>query len=300
MKNASIYEKKVRQLLKGADKQSFGDAPDRAPLDVLVESILEADATNKQAGEALEEIYREFVDFNELRVSPPKDIVDCIGRDYPGGRSKAAMITTVLLRIFGRTCDVSMDYMKQMTKRDLRRHLGELSLDPYASARVVLRVFGGHAVPVDETLVEVLKMDEYVHPESDVPDVQGFLERIVPQKNALSVHEFFRAHVAKSAKALERKRKADAREREKAEAKAKARKKAAARAKKAKKAPPKKAPKKAVRKAGGKRPSKIKTKTSSKTETAKKPKSPKRKSATSKTARKKKVRKAAGGRSAKR
>ena len=301
MKNASAYEKKVRKLLKGMKRQQPEEPPGREEaLAVLVESVLQADATTKQAGEALEAIRREFVDFNELRVSPPKDVVDCIGRSYPDGLTKAGMMTTALRNLFERTYNVSMDYMEQMTKRDLRRHLGELGLSPYAASCVVLRVFGGHAVPVDETLVEVLKMDGYVHPDSDLPDVQGFLERIVPHRNGLSVHEFFRAHVAKSAKALERKRKADAQEREKAEAKAKARKKAAARAKKAKKAPSKKTPKKAVRKAGGKRPSKIKTKTSSKTEKAKKPTSPKRKSATSKTARKKKVRKVAAGRSAKR
>lgn len=285
MKNASAYEKKVRKLLKGMKSQQPDEAPGgEEALAVLVESVLQADATTKQAGEALEAIRREFVDFNELRVSPPKDVVDCIGRGYPDGYTKAGMMTTALRNLFERTYNVSMDYMGQMTKRDLRRHLGELGLSPYAASCVVLRVFGGHAVPVDETLVEVLKMDGYAHPDSDVLDVQGFLERIVPHRNALSVHEFFRAHVAKSASALERKRKADAQEREKAEAKAKARKKAAARAEKAKKALSKKTPKKAVRKAGGKRPSKIEKKISSKAEKAKKPK---RKSATSKTARKK-------------
>jgi hypothetical protein len=223
MKNASAYEKKIKKLLRGMTRVRPGDPPrGDAAVAALVESILQSDATNRQGRVAFEVICREYVDFNELRVSPVKDIVDCIGRDHPHARRKAETMTSVLNGVFQRTYDVNVDYMEKMQKRELRRHLEELGLGSYAAGHVILEIFGGHAIPVDDTLVEVLQMHQCVAPDSDIADVQGFLTRIIAHKDALSGHEFFRAYVQKSAKALAKKRKAEALARAKAEAEAKA------------------------------------------------------------------------------
>jgi len=220
MKDASKYAKKIKKLMSGMTKVRPGETPTGTEaVALLIESVLQADTTKAQAREAFEAIQGEFIDFNELRVSPPKDIVDCVKKDFPHARRKAEIITTTLNNIFERTYDVSIDYMAKMTKRDLRRHLRELGLDAYSTAGVVMQVFGGHAVPVDETLVEVLKMNGCVHPDSDRDDVQGFLERIIPQKDGLAAQEFFRELIRKSARALARKRNAEAKARAKQEAK---------------------------------------------------------------------------------
>lgn len=274
MKNAASYEKKIRKLLKDMKKVRPDDPPTGCQtVAALVESILQADATDKQAQAAMEAIQKEYVDLNELRVGLTKDIVDCIGRDYPSARPKAEMISVVLNGIFQRTHDIKLDYMADMPKRGLRRHLSELGLSPYAAACVVMKVFGGHAVPVDDTLVEVLQMGRYVHPASDLGDVQGFLTRVTAQKNDLSAHEFFRAHVKKSARALARKRKAEAEARAKAEAAQKA--KAEAEAKKqakAEQAARRKAAAKKARKKAAKRPAAKKATRKSSSKAGKAPK----------------------------
>ncbi|MGC9453228.1 MAG: hypothetical protein ACP5HU_00025 [Phycisphaerae bacterium] len=217
MKNAKAYEPKIRKLLSQAKniKSPAGDE-DRNPVRVLLHAVLSSNATPRQAEEAAEALESEFVDYNELRVSPVKDLTDRLGKDYPQRRAKAEMLTAVLNAIFERTGAVSMDYMHEMSKRDLRRHLRELGLDAYAAAYVTLFAFGGHAIPVDEDLAESLKMEDAVHPESDVEDIQGFLERVIPQKDAEKAHAAFRDLVRRKASALTKKR------REQAEAKAKA------------------------------------------------------------------------------
>jgi len=240
MKDASKYEKKIKTLLKGA-KKIRPDLPpnkDDQAVAVLIKSVLESEATPAQAHAAFKTLQDEFVDFNELRASPPKDLVDCFGKDFPQAKAKALALTTTLNNIFERTYRISLDYMTEMTKRDLRRHLMELGLDLYAAASVLLRVFASHAIPVDQNLVDVLKMGQNIHPDSDPQDTQGFLERVILQKNALTAHEFFRSHITKHASVLARKRKAEAEARAKAEAEAKAR--AEAKAKKTKKAAAKK------------------------------------------------------------
>jgi len=272
MKNASTYEKKVKKLLGKLKAPHAAEAPTGdAAIAELITAIFEADASRKAGKDALEMVAREFVDFNELRVAPPKDISDRISKDDPNRRGKAVMVTSVLNSIFSRTYDVKLEYMAEMPKRELRRHLLELGLNPYAAACIVLKVFGGHAVPVDETLVEVLKMDGDVHPDSDLADVQGFLERIIAQKDALAAHAFFRTHVEKSAKALAKKRQAEADAAAKAAAEAAARAEAAAKAAaeaaaaKAALAKSRKTAKKTAKKAAGKTAKKTAKKTTKKT-----------------------------------
>lgn len=262
MKNARHYEKLVRKLLGGMGKARSAPREDVAPLGVLVESILLADATVKQARQAMEAVEEEFVDFNELRAAPPKDIADCVGKDFPHGRDKAEMIVTVLNAIFARRCDILLDYMGEMTKRDLRRHLAEVGLDPFPAACLVMEVFSGHAIPVDETLLEVLEMNDLVGPGTDREDAQKFLERVIPQKLGPAAHLFFRDYIEKNRKKLEKKRKADAARRAaeeqaarkaaeaaaKAKAEREAKDRAAKKAKAAKASKKKRAAKKAARK----------------------------------------------------
>jgi len=272
MKNARHYEKKTRRLLarlrKGwSESPSAPDHTDRIGL--LVRAVLEYDSTAKQVEQALSFLEKEFVDFNELRVGPTKEIAECIGRGDRAAREKAAMLSTVLNGIYSATNRVSLDYLEDKTKRDLRRRLLELGLNPYAAASVTLLGFDGHAVPVDQTLVDCLEMDGYIYPGSDLADVQGFLERIVPQKDAPMVHELFRGYVEKSAKRLAKRRKAAAK---RAEAE-KARKAEAAKVRRRARAKKKAARKRATRKtaaAAAKKPARAEKKSVSTVKKAKK------------------------------
>jgi endonuclease III len=276
MKDARSYERKFKKVLPQQVPAAKGKpeaAAEESPVRVLIESILQADTTDKRAAAAMTVIEEEFVDYNELRAAPVKDIADCVGRDMPNVRAKAESLITVLNGIFSRQSELALDSLHKLTKKDLRRHLSELGMEPYAAARLTMLCFNGHAVPVDQSLVEVLQMNDLAAPGSTIEDVQKFLERIVPQKNGLTVHRFLRSFVDKHAKALEKKHqeeaearaRAEAQARAKAEAEAKAKaaaeearqakadeKAARAKAKAAEKAAKAKAARKTARRAGGK------------------------------------------------
>jgi hypothetical protein len=242
MKNATQYEKKVKKLLKGMKKVPLEAAEPDEAVSVLVRAVLEADAVERDVSVALAATEDEFVDVNELRVCQVKELTDVLGKEFLFARRKAETLTRVLNGVFYRTSEMSVAYMADMTKRDLRRHLQELGLGEYEAALVVLRCFGGHAVPVDLSLAETLEITGLVEAGSSVAEVQGFLERIITQKDAWSAHLFFRGYVGRHAKSLAKKRKAEAAEaariaeeaarraREAAEAKARAEEEARVRA----------------------------------------------------------------------
>ncbi len=58
------------------------------------------------------------------------------------------------------------------------------------------------AVPVDQTLVECLKADGYVHPASDMADIRAFLERLVSPRYVAAAHEALRNYSEKRSKTL--------------------------------------------------------------------------------------------------
>jgi endonuclease III len=220
MKNAKTYEKKIKQLLGSPRKKRLGPVGDidQTLPTILIEAILEEDSTTRKAKRALAVLTKEFVDFNELRVSPTKEILDCIGAKYPQGNRKAHMIREVLGGIYRHTSTTSLKYITDRPKRERRRCLLELGLSPYAAALVMLKVLDAHAVPVDQTLVDCLEMSEYIHPGSNLNTVRSFLERIVGPNDGLAAHAALRRYVERSAKALTKWQKARDAQAEKAQA----------------------------------------------------------------------------------
>jgi hypothetical protein len=219
MKNAKRYEKEIKKFLSGI-RSAQPSPPPSDPILALLEAILQEDVGRKQAGRALDLLRKEFVDLNELRVAPVKDIVDILGRDYYGAREKADSIVRSLNGLFDRFSAVSVGPMAKMPKRELRRRLLELGLSPYASAVMMMLTFGGHAIPVDRSLVECLEIEGLLPPGGTLEEIQGFFERIIPQKSAPAAHEFLRAYMEGLAKPLAKKRKADAEAAAKAKAEA--------------------------------------------------------------------------------
>ncbi len=199
MKNATVYEKKIRKLLGSLPK---GKAPSvKDPILALVEAVLAPDMPRKASAQAAEELIAQYVDFNELRVAPAKEIVDELAGDA-AAREKAQTLLRVLNSVFDRTGTMTMDYMKEMSRKDLKRHLAEIGLPAFGQAAVQLLIFDAPAVAVDQSLVDALKMNGLLDPSTTVEEARSLLERVVGPKQAHGAHDFLRAYVEKHLKAL--------------------------------------------------------------------------------------------------
>jgi hypothetical protein len=58
----------------------------------------------------------------------------------------------------------------------------------------MLRGLGAHAVPVNQPMLEMLRREEVVDPEADLPTVQGFLERQISVQEVLRDYQLLREH----------------------------------------------------------------------------------------------------------
>ncbi len=178
MKNASKHADELKQLTKRLGREPA--PPERQtlePLDALVRGAMSYDVSDSRADDAMKAIGKEFVGLNELRVATDLEIQELLGQKYPLIEQRVAMITQSLNDIFEREHTLSLDRLKNVSRRETRQFLRELpGINAYTEAYVMLFAFDGHAIPVDEPILEMLRNYEIIDEQTSAEESQRFLE----------------------------------------------------------------------------------------------------------------------------
>jgi len=181
MKNVSKHIDELKQLFKRLSKE--GKPPERVPLeplDALVRGAMTFDVSDNRAEDAIKSITKEFVDLNELRVATDLEIQELLGVRYPEIEKRVAMITQSLNAIFEREHTMSLNRLKDVSKREARQFLRELpEIHPFVEAFVMLYAFDGSAFPLDDEMLDYLREQEAVDPETNLHEAQKFVENHV-------------------------------------------------------------------------------------------------------------------------
>lgn len=191
MKNSTTYAKKLSALLRRLRKaHKLTEQPESTePVTQLVLGFLQWNATRKQARTAYERITAQLVDHNDLRVSHSHEIIALLGSNYPRAEERAARMRDALQEIFVREHVVSLSHLHGKGKKEVRAYLDTLpGIPPYVAAQVLLLSFGGHAIPVDDHLADVLRGDGIVDPDATVEVIESFLEHQVRAGEGVAVH----------------------------------------------------------------------------------------------------------------
>ena len=167
----------------------------RDPVAVLVHSFLLWESTSALALEAFHRIQESMVDFNDLRVSLPRELVDVIGSKYPRAEERVRRLRASLNEVFKREHAVRLPAAEG--KRDIRTYVETLDgmVVPFVGARVLLQCFGVHGVPVDEQTRAVLAEHELCEAGTELADIAGMLARHVKAEQAEAAHESLQALV---------------------------------------------------------------------------------------------------------
>src|SRR3954447_18409939 len=178
MKNATKHAEELRSLMRRLLKEHKPEPRQpQEPLKALVRAAMSFDMPDAKADEAMRLIDREFVDLNELRVATDLEIHELLGVRYPVIEKRVAMITQSLNNIFEREHTLSLDRLKEISRRDARQFLRELpEIHPFVEAFVMLFAFDGHTMPIDERMLEYLKEEDVLDPETTLEEAQKFVE----------------------------------------------------------------------------------------------------------------------------
>lgn len=206
--NASQFEARLKELL-GRLQSEFGEPKDVLTGDVAEEILLGIfgrDTTEAKARDALARLRTGMVDYNEMRVAAPVDVIEELGPNFPGVREKAQDMVRILSAIYDQLETLDLTEMKAKPKREAHKWLSDLpGMDSYTLGRVMLLCFGGHAVPVSTSVLANLQAQGLFEPTVTAAEAQSVLERHVRSQDALKafwlMHRWVEKHPAAAPKA---------------------------------------------------------------------------------------------------
>src|SRR6266550_3676395 len=192
MKSATKHAEELRSLIKRLVKEyKPGERPRQEPLKALVRGAMSYDVPDTRAEDAMKAIDKEFVDLNELRVATDLEIQELLGTRYPQIEKRVAMITQSLNAIFEKEHTLNLKRLDEISKRDARQFLRDLpDVHPFVEAYVMLFAFEGHTVPIDTQMLDYLKEEGVLEPETSLEEAQKFVEHHI---KAAECHDFYAA-----------------------------------------------------------------------------------------------------------
>ncbi len=195
MKNSKEYSKKIQKLFRSL-KRKYPKQEKTAydePAEALVYAIISEKITHKQAQTATKKFNEYFVDLNDLRVSRPEEIIEMLGEDNPTTREISLRLKTALRAIFEKYNTVSLHDLKKIGKRPAKEALSQISgASPFIVDFCMLTALGGHAIPLTEKMIELLRNEQLVHPQADHQQIEGFLSRQIAAKNGYYFYTLLR------------------------------------------------------------------------------------------------------------
>ncbi len=199
MKRGTEYAKRVKRLFNQWVRK-HGRPELSAPIDPIEQlliAILSVCTSNARGMAAARRVRQQMVDLNELRVTPPMELAELVRDVVPLAREKAERIVSVLNAIRRLQDSLDLSFLHQRGRREAREYLESLDgVDKTIAANVVLHSLGGHAIPVDDLTLYVLRKENLVDPAADAAEVQGFLERNVAAADARVFVELLDRYVA--------------------------------------------------------------------------------------------------------
>jgi endonuclease III len=165
------------------------EPPPRDPVSQLVVSFLQWGATRNQAEDAFAALMEKMIDLNDLRVSHPHEIEAVIGEGYPEAKQRVIRLRESLNEVYKREHDIQMTSVAGKGKKEQRAYLDSLpGITPYVAAQVTLLSFGGHAMPVDEKLRDLLIEEQCLEEGTDLFEAEAYLTRLVKAGDAIDAH----------------------------------------------------------------------------------------------------------------
>lgn len=232
------HSEQVQSLLRKLKKQyasalrppepTDGHAPGLDALRQFVYSFLLWESTTAKADQAMRRIASAVVDLNELRICFPDEIGLMLGERYPRVHERSLRLRAALNDVYIREHAVTLDRLKDLSKRDSRHYLESLDGVPsYVAARVFLLSLGGHATPVDDRLLSRLTGEHVVEADATIEKASSMLERSIKAAQGVEAHLLLQAwsedapHVAESARSPRKKPASGARDKAQAKRPAK-------------------------------------------------------------------------------
>ena len=148
------------------------------PLAIMLSNYLLWESTPALAEEALARVARVVVDVNDLRVMLEREVEETIGEKYPFVQERAFRLRATMNDIYRRHHKVSIDHLRNASRKDQRAYLEGLSdIPPFVAGRTLLVAFELPSAIADDTMVELLCQQGIVESTATTADVVQWIAK---------------------------------------------------------------------------------------------------------------------------
>lgn len=210
MKESKKYSPKILKLFRALKQQGdWGDMPEYSdPVEAVVFALMSEHVADSASGRIYKRMLNHFVDFNDLRVSRPEEILDVLKVDSVLTEQSAHLITQTLNAIYDKYNRVSLEPMLHEGKRQSHKELSEIEgITAFAVSYCFLTALNGHAIPLTPQMLEYLRENKLVHPDATDEEIAGFLERQIGAADAYPFYKLIRSEAEKPSVSLTEKKK---------------------------------------------------------------------------------------------
>lgn len=160
----------------------------------FVRAFLVWESTTAKAAAAIKRLEAAVVDFNELRICMPDELIRMLGKNYPRAEERAQRLRAALNDLYTRQHAVTLEHLTRLSKRDAKEFLDSLEGVPrFVLSRVLLLTQSGHAAPIDSRIHRRLIEAGIVEADSTPEEAAGQLEKRIRAGEMLETYSLLQA-----------------------------------------------------------------------------------------------------------
>ena len=186
-KNRAALINKVLKVVKKHYKPAAAAAKDRSLLQHLLFACCLENSPHDPAEKVFQSLSTDYFDWNEVRVSTIRELAEAL-KPLNDAQDAATRLKRVLQSVFETHYSFDLEPMKKQNigqaVKTLEKYNGST---PFVVAYVTQNALGGHAIPINQGLLESMRIVGVV---SDAEAAKGTvpgLERIVPKSKGAEV-----------------------------------------------------------------------------------------------------------------
>ena len=177
------------QLLQKVVSKHYTPVPpteDRSLLELLIYACCLEDVAYDAADEAFHRLQESFFDWNEVRVTTVSELCETL-HNLPQPAAAALRIKKNLQSLFETRYSFDIDDMVKLNQGKAIAELEKLAgMTKFVLGYMTQHALGGHAIPVSNSILQVLLATEIVSPaEAEKGQVPG-LERTIPKTKGIA------------------------------------------------------------------------------------------------------------------
>jgi endonuclease-3 len=154
----------------------------RPVLEQFMYAVCREGATRAQADRAFRNLQEGFFDWNEVRVSSPREVEEALG-DISDAENRANRLVSFLQEVFETTFSFDLEPLHKKGVKQAAKQLSRYqAASDFAVAWVVQHSLGGHALALDTPSLQILRrlglIDE---DQEDLEAIRACLEHLIPK-----------------------------------------------------------------------------------------------------------------------